>query len=63
MTKAELEREVIRLRIECDTKDLIVRLLRSQIRVLGHIPMIVEDEATGKAEYAFRSAARRAGAQ
>lgn len=63
MTNLELQQEIKRLQKECETKDLCVRLLRSQLRVLGHIPMVVEDEATGAYEYAFRSAARRAGAQ
>ena len=53
---AELERQL-------DVAQMTVRLLRAQLRVLGHIPMVVETAEIGKAEYAFRAAARKAGAQ
>ena len=38
----------------------VVGLLRAQLRVLGHIPCVVEDDATGSAELAMRMKQRRA---
>lgn len=46
----EIERLQRALRVERD----IVGLLRAQLRVLGHIPMVVETEAIGQQELAMR---------
>lgn len=46
----EIERLHQELKVESD----IVGLLRAQLRVLGHIPMVVETEAVGRAELAMR---------
>lgn len=46
--------EIERLRREVRVERDIVGLLRAQLRVLGHIPMVVETEAIGQQELAMR---------
>ncbi len=46
--------EIEQLRRDLDVQKMIVGLLRSQLRVLGHEPMVVENDAVGKQEMEMR---------
>lgn len=52
------DEELNRLRKQADTDRLIIALLRSQLRVLGHIPTVVESEDIGRQELEMRMKAR-----
>lgn len=50
--------EIERLRKEDEANKDIIGMLRAQLRILGHIPCVVESDEVGKAEYKMRAAAR-----
>lgn len=52
------ERDRIKqLEKELDVARMIIGILRAQVRCLGHVPVVVENEAIGKAEAQLRKSA------
>lgn len=49
------------LRRKCEARARTIGMLRAQLRMVGQIPCVVEDDATGKSENAMHAVARRHG--